>query len=231
LAEIGKPPSEVARDLGIRGDMLRKWRRQFATPPRVRAAGAVFRATEAHELGRGDPAAAAARWRSMDKLYMREHLDAELARARPIAPAVIGIDGLPIRKRHVCRIVVSDLERGQPSGSAGSTAPRRAWRCSTTSSVLRGTGHPARGDGHVKSLPKRDQSARPQAAILYDKFHVLRKLNEAMDKVRKAEDQRLTNRTDRAYIKGQKYVLLSHRRISRLRDGSASRRCWRRTSG
>jgi transposase len=27
---------------------------------------------------------------------------------------VIGIDGLPIRKRHVYRIVVSDLERGQP---------------------------------------------------------------------------------------------------------------------
>jgi transposase len=39
---------------------------------------------------------------------------------------------------------------------------------------------------------------------------VLRQLNEAMDKVRKAEYQRLTNRADRKYIKGQKYVLLSH---------------------
>ena len=51
----------------------------------------------------------------------------------------------------------------------------------------------------------------PQAAILYDKFHVLRQLNEAMDQVRKAEYKRLTNRPDRKYIKGQKYVLLSHR--------------------
>jgi transposase len=42
LAESGKPPSEVARELGIRGDMLRKWRRQFATAPRVRHARAVF---------------------------------------------------------------------------------------------------------------------------------------------------------------------------------------------
>jgi transposase len=51
----------------------------------------------------------------------------------------------------------------------------------------------------------------PHAAILYDKFHVLRHLNEAMDKVRKSEYKRLTNRADRKYIKGQKYVLLSHR--------------------
>ena len=32
-----------------------------------------------------------------------------------------------------------------------------------------------------------------------------------MDQVRKAEYKRLTNRPDRTYIKGQKYVLLSHR--------------------
>ena len=34
LAESGRPPGEVARELGIRGDMLRKWRRQFATAAR-----------------------------------------------------------------------------------------------------------------------------------------------------------------------------------------------------
>jgi transposase len=33
-----KAPSEVARELGIRGDMLRKWRRQFASAPSVRDA-------------------------------------------------------------------------------------------------------------------------------------------------------------------------------------------------
>ncbi|MDQ2668393.1 MAG: transposase [Gemmatimonadota bacterium] len=49
----------------------------------------------------------------------------------------------------------------------------------------------------------------PQAAILYDKFHVLRYLNDAMGRVRKAEYKRLTNRADRKYIKGQKYVLLA----------------------
>jgi transposase len=31
----------------------------------------------------------------------------------------------------------------------------------------------------------------PQAAILYDKFHILKHLNEALDKVRKGEYARL----------------------------------------
>jgi transposase len=51
----------------------------------------------------------------------------------------------------------------------------------------------------------------PQAAILYDKFHVLRHLSDAMDEVRKAEYRRLTDQDERKYLKGQKYVLLSHR--------------------
>jgi transposase len=34
LVQSGKAPAEVARELGIRGDMLRKWRRQFATVAR-----------------------------------------------------------------------------------------------------------------------------------------------------------------------------------------------------
>ena len=66
----------------------------------------------------------------------------------------------------------------------------------------------------MAKLYMRAQLARtgnPQAAILYDKFHVLRHLNDAMDQVRKAEYKRLTNRPDRQSIKGQKYVLLSHR--------------------
>ena len=50
----------------------------------------------------------------------------------------------------------------------------------------------------------------PQAAILFDKFHVLRHLGEALDTVRKAEYDRVTGK-DRRCIKGQKYTRLSHR--------------------
>jgi transposase len=50
----------------------------------------------------------------------------------------------------------------------------------------------------------------PHAAILFDKFHVLWHLGEALNQVRKAEYCRLTGK-DRRFIKGQKYTLLSHR--------------------
>ncbi len=49
----------------------------------------------------------------------------------------------------------------------------------------------------------------PQASILFDKFHVLRHLGEALDTVQ-SEYARLSGK-DRRFIKGQKYTLLSGR--------------------
>ncbi len=49
-----------------------------------------------------------------------------------------------------------------------------------------------------------------QASILFDKFHVLRHLGDALDTVRKLEYVRLVGK-DRRFIKGQKYTLLAHR--------------------
>lgn len=60
----------------------------------------------------------------------------------------------------------------------------------------------------------------PQAKILFDKFHVMRHLGEALDKVRKSEYARLTGK-GRSFIKGQKYTLLSHRQNLTL-DGRRS---------
>ena len=48
----------------------------------------------------------------------------------------------------------------------------------------------------------------PQAAILFDKFHIMSHLGEALDKVRKTEYARLSGK-QRRFIKGQKYTLLS----------------------
>ena len=53
--------------------------------------------------------------------------------------------------------------------------------------------------------------------ILFDKFHVMRHLNEALNKVRKREYARLTSKNGE-YIKGQKYMLLSRwRSLYRLK--------------
>ena len=62
----------------------------------------------------------------------------------------------------------------------------------------------------------------PQAAILFDKFHVMRHLGKALDEVRKSEYRRLAGR-ERSYIKGQKYTLLSHRQNLTL-DGKRALR-------
>jgi len=61
-----------------------------------------------------------------------------------------------------------------------------------------------------KAFQKSTRKNAPQAAILFDKFHVMRHLGEALDKVRKMEYARLVGK-DRSYIKGQKYTLLSNK--------------------
>jgi transposase len=48
--------------------------------------------------------------KALDKEYMEEQL-----RRNPVAaPGVIGIDDVSLRKGHMYRILVSDLERGRP---------------------------------------------------------------------------------------------------------------------
>ncbi len=54
------------------------------------------------------------------------------------------------------------------------------------------------------------RACAPQAAIVFDKFHLLSHLCDALDDVRKTEYVRLSSK-DRGYIMGQKYTLLSSR--------------------
>jgi len=62
----------------------------------------------------------------------------------------------------------------------------------------------------------------PQAAILFDKFHVIRHLGEALDQVRKSEYARLSGK-QRRFIKGQKYTLLSRKENLTLEGRQALR--------
>ena len=146
--------------------------------------------------------------KEMDKLYMQE----QLARSRALQPGIIGIDEISLRKGHVYRILVSDLERREPIWFGGLD---RSEESMAMFYDFLGPRRTARLRLAVMDMwkPFRNvtEDRAPHAAILYDKFHVLRHLNDAMDQVRKAEYKRLTHRADRRYIKGQKYVLLSHR--------------------
>jgi len=150
-------------------------------------------------------------WKTVKALEM-EYMREQLRRAGTPAPTVIGIDEISIRKGHTYRIVVSDLVRGRPIWFGGHDRSEAsldeffAWlgpkKCRKIRLAVLDMWKAFRN-----STLKEGNA--PQAAILYDKFHVLRHLSEAMDKVRKREYARLSGE-DRRFVKGQKYTLLSH---------------------
>ena len=145
--------------------------------------------------------------KDLEKQYMR----AQLARAGAPRPKRIGIDELSIGKRNTFRIVVSDLERQRPiwfggqDRSEASMSQFYAWLGEKKSRRIK----LALMD-MWKPFRNATQAHAPQAAILFDKFHIMRHLGEALDDVRKAEYARLSGQ-DRRFIKGQKYTLLSNR--------------------
>jgi len=146
--------------------------------------------------------------KAMDQRYMQAQLDI----AGAPAPSVIGIDEISIRKGHVYRIIVSDLELRRPIWFGGVDRSAASMAMFYDHLGVERTRQIRLAVMDMwKAFRKATEMHAPQAAILYDKFHVLRQLNDAMDTVRKAEYKRLTNREDRTFIKGQKYVLLSHR--------------------
>ena len=54
------------------------------------------------------------------------------------------------------------------------------------------------------------QRHAPKAVIMFDKFHIVKHLGDALDAIRRSEYKRVTGE-DRSFIKGQRYVLLSRR--------------------
>lgn len=145
--------------------------------------------------------------KELDKIYMREQLRV----AGPPKPNVIGVDEISIKKRHIYRIVVSDLEAKRAiwfGGDGRSEADMDKFY------AFLGKENARKMRLAVMDMwkPFRNSTQRnaPQAAILFDKFHILRHLGEALDKIRKQEYARLTG-DKRKFIKGQKYVLLSNR--------------------
>ena len=136
---------------------------------------------------------------------------AQLAKAGTPGPKAIGIDEISIRKGHTYRIVVSDLMRHRPIWFGGEDRSEKSmaqfyeWLGPKKTRGIR-----LAVMDMWKPFRNATQTHAPQAAILFDKFHIMRHLGEALDKVRKAEYARLSGK-DRRFIKGQKYTLLSHR--------------------
>lgn len=145
--------------------------------------------------------------KELEKEYMRK----QLAKAPECKPSVIGVDEVSVKKGHEYRIIISDLERRRPIWFGGKDR-------SEESMALFYNELGAEKSAKIrlavmdmwKAFRNSTNQHAPQAAILFDKFHVLRHLGEALDKVRTQEYARVTG-NKRKFIKGQKYVLLSNR--------------------
>lgn len=148
-------------------------------------------------------------WKTVKALEM-QYMSEQLRRAGTLGPRVIGLDEVSIRKGHTYRIIVSDLVRHRPIWFGGTDrseasldeffawlGPRKSMRIELAVMDM------------WRAFRKSTTKNAPAARILFDKFHVLRHLSDALDHVRKSEYKRLAGR-DRRFIKGQKYTLLSH---------------------
>jgi len=143
------------------------------------------------------------------KALEKQYMQAQLKRAGMPGPRAVGIDEISIRKGHSYRIVVSDLVRKRPIWFGGSDRSEASmtqfydWLGPKKSRKIK-----LAVMDMWKPFRNVTKNKAPQAAILFDKFHIIRHLGEALDKVRKAEYARL-NGKNRRFIKGQKYNLLS----------------------
>lgn len=145
--------------------------------------------------------------KELDKHYMR----IQLARVGMPGPKVIGIDEISVKKGHDYRIVVSDLIRERPIWFGGVDRSEASMDLFFEAlGEKKSAGIRLAVMDMWKPFRKSTQKKVPQAAILFDKFHIMRHLGEALDKVRKSEYARLSGK-ERRYIKGQKYTLLSNR--------------------
>jgi transposase len=143
--------------------------------------------------------------KELEKQYMRE----QLRRTGTPGPKIIGIDEVSIRKGHTYRIVVSDLIRERPIWFGGVD------RSEASMDAFYEWLGPKKSKGIKvavmdmwKPFLNSTKVHAPQTAVLFDKFHVMRHLGEALDKVRRSEYHRLSGK-DKAFVKGQRYTLLS----------------------
>ena len=135
----------------------------------------------------------------MDKQYMQE----QMRRAGRPAPEAIGVDEISIRKGDTYRIVVSDLLRKRPIWFGG-----RGSLQDSMDLFFAEWGEKKTGKIRLAVMdmwkPFRNSTLKnsPGTAILFDKFHIMKHLGEALDKVRKSEYGRVSGK-ERSYIKGQ----------------------------
>lgn len=146
--------------------------------------------------------------RRIEMAYMQDLINRH---PPPADLRAIGMDEVSISKGHRYATVVADLVVKRPIWLGGEGRKEEdlqgfydemgAERCATIKLAVMDMWKPFRNV---------TQRNAPQARIVYDKFHILGHLADAMDAVRRIEYKRVNDK-ERTYIKGQRYTLLSNR--------------------
>jgi transposase len=122
----------------------------------------------------------------------------------------IGIDEISIRKRHTYAIVVADLDQQRPIWLGGEGRKEEDMDLFFKEIGPKTASHIRLGVMDMwKPFRNSTKHHASKVRIVYDKFHVLKHLSDALDEVRRSEYKRV-NEKDRKFIKGQRYTLLSN---------------------
>jgi transposase len=133
-----------------------------------------------------------------------------LKRRRKKPLHVIGLDEVSRKKGHQYLTLVYDLERGElvwvgkdrtQETVAAFFAELGPRRCKSLQAVSLDMWRP-----YLDTV----KAYAPQATIVFDRFHVVRHLNQAVDEVRRSLVRKLARDPRRAVVKGTRFVLLKN---------------------
>lgn len=147
-------------------------------------------------------------WDTVKEIH-KEYLQARYSRPSLKGVTRIGIDEFAVRKGHVYKTIVVDLDTGRilhVGDGKGSGALDGFWKRVRRNAV----------DIKVVTI---DMSAAffssvvdnaPEATIVFDHFHVVKLMNEAVDKVRRDAYRNVKDENVKKAIKGTKWLLMSN---------------------
>lgn len=151
-------------------------------------------------------------WDRVGRMEMSYIFRLEARHPPPESIRAIGIDEISVAKGQIYAIVGADLDQKRPiwiSREPGRTqldldmlfVDMGTQRCASIRLAVMDMWNP---------FLKSTKAQAPNAQIVYDKFHVMTYLGDALDDVRRLEFQN-AHAEDRRLIKGQRYTLLSRR--------------------
>ncbi len=143
------------------------------------------------------------------KAIQRRHLQRRFGRPRLKSLKQIAIDEIAVGKRHCYVTVVLDLASGAivfVGQGKGSKALDPFWR------RLRGSGAKVQAvatdlsQAYIQAVTEN----LPKATLVFDRFHIVKLLNEKLSELRRALYREAVDRLQKQVLKGTRWLLLKH---------------------